>query len=247
MKRRLLPQLIAALLAIGCNNNTEKSDNTTTVNEDQPPVNATIAMADLLGSFVGSFGTNKITLLITKVTADSVEGRSVVGGNDRPFIGTVSSQNNIYSFIAKEPGDDQHDGTFEFKIDIKNPNKVEGSWAPNKATETITPKTYSLERKNFAYTTNVGEFPEASQRLLKDKDVNNLLKYELELMRNEIFARHGYCFKKKDLREQFEDKDWYVPHTVDVRGDLTEIEKQNIALIKKYEKYADQYGDDYGR
>ena len=45
----------------------------------------------------------------------------------------------------------------------------------------------------------------------------------------------------------FEDKDWYIPNTVDVKKDLTEIEKKNIVLIKKYEKYAEEYGDDFGR
>jgi hypothetical protein len=73
------------------------------------------------------------------------------------------------------------------------------------------------------------------------------MKEDLEFMRNEIFARHGYCFAKKDLRQMFENEDWYVPNTVDIRGFLTDTEKKNIALIKRYEKYADEYGDEYGR
>ena len=66
-------------------------------------------------------------------------------------------------------------------------------------------------------------------------------------MRNEIFARHGYCFAKKEFRQQFENEEWYVPNTVDIKGFLTEIEKKNIALIKRYEQYAEEYGDEYGR
>ena len=49
------------------------------------------------------------------------------------------------------------------------------------------------------------------------------------------------------LRQEFENEDWYVPNTVDIKGFLTDIEKKNIALIKRYEKYADEYGDEYGR
>ena len=45
----------------------------------------------------------------------------------------------------------------------------------------------------------------------------------------------------------FEMEDWYVPNTVDIRGFLTDIEKKNIEMIKRYEKYADEYGDEYGR
>ena len=90
-------------------------------------------------------------------------------------------------------------------------------------------------------------FPEASKRLLKEADVNNRLKDALELMRNEIFARHGYCFKKKLTREHFENKDWDIPNTADVKNDLTVIERKNITLKKKYEKYAEEYGDEFGR
>jgi len=66
-------------------------------------------------------------------------------------------------------------------------------------------------------------------------------------MRNEIFARHDYCFSRKEMRQQFENKDWYVPNTIDIKGFLTDLEKKNIALIKRYEKYAVEYGDEYGR
>jgi hypothetical protein len=93
----------------------------------------------------------------------------------------------------------------------------------------------------------VGAYPFASQRLLKPEDVENEMKEDLEFMRNEIFARHGFCFRKKHLRQQFENEDWYVPNTVDIKGLLTDIEKKNIAMIKRYEKYAEEYGDEYGR
>src|SRR3982750_4275631 len=46
----------------------------------------------ILGSYVGAFGDNKITLLITKAGGRSVSGRSIVGGNDRPFDGTLSQE-----------------------------------------------------------------------------------------------------------------------------------------------------------
>ena len=38
-----------------------------------------------------------------------------------------------------------------------------------------------------------------------------------------------------------------MPVFSDVTKELTEIEKKNIAMIKRYEKYADEYGDEYGR
>jgi hypothetical protein len=244
---RLSTLCFVLLLALNsCNNS---SPNTADKNTDKDAVanNPIVASVNILGSYVGSFGDNKITLLITKATADSVSGRSIVGGNDRPFAGILKFTDGIYNISAKEPGDDKYDGAFDFTIDSKQPNTVAGSWKPNTPTTTLKEKTYTLQRKEFRYLQDVGQFPQASKRLLKTEDVENLMLTDLGSMRNEIFARHGYCFQKKELRQQFENLDWYVPNTVDVKKDLTDIEKKNIVLIKKYEKYAQDYGDDYGR
>jgi len=244
--------LLAGSFLLACNSNKseksgdQKMDDTArasaTVTDNALAVNK---FEKLLGSFVGAFGDNKITLLIIKATKDSLLGRSIVGGNDRPFFGTVVEKDGAFAISAKEPGDDPNDGEFSFSISAANPDMVTGSWKPNNTKKPA--KEYSLERKKFEYKTDVGDYPEASQRLLKPKDVENLMKEDLMFMRNEIFARHGYCFKKKDLRQQFEMQDWYVPNTVDIKGFLTEIEKKNIDMIKRYEKYAEEYGDEYGR
>jgi hypothetical protein len=199
----------------------------------------------ILGSYVGQFGENKITLLITKAGGGTISGRTIVGGNDRPFDGTLSHEGDAYNIEAREPGDHKDDGIFRFTIPSADPSGLKGTW---KANDPKRPeKSYTLERRKFEYRKDVGSWPEASQRLLKTEDVENLPKSELAFMRNEIFARHGYCFAKKDLRQQFENQEWYVPHTVDIKDFLTEVEKKNIALIKRYEKYAEEYGDEYGR
>ncbi len=199
----------------------------------------------ILGSYVGAFGDNKITLMITKAAGGSLTGRSIVGGNDRPFDGTYTAQNAVYSVQAKEPGDHKDDGLFKLSVSASEPSKLTGTWKANDAKRPE--KTYTLERRRFEYRADVGGWPEASTRALKTSDIENLSKGELQMMRQEIFARHGYCFSKKEFRQRFENEDWYVPDTVDIRGRLTDIEKKNIALIKRYEKYAEEYGDEYGR
>jgi hypothetical protein len=254
---RSLFSLLVLFFLFGCSNNkpaensdSKKTDTTVAVAPaDEPKPSAPIAVVNplekLLGSFVGPFGRNKITMLITKVQGDSVVGRTIVGGNDRPFYGTFYKEGNFYFFNAKEPGDHKDDGEFNFVIGDESLDVVNGGWKPY--AKGRPEKEYQLQRKTFQYRTDVGDFPEASQRLLKPADVENMMKEDLEFMRNEIFARHGYCFSKRHLRQQFEMQDWYVPNTVDIRGFLTDIEKQNIALIKRYEKYAEEYGDEYGR
>ena len=198
-----------------------------------------------LGSFVGAFGDNKITLLISSIKGDSVQGRSIVAGNDRPFAGTIKKDNTFWKIHAAEPGDHKDDGVFDIAIDPAKADTITGTFTAN---DTKRPaKTFTLNRKKFSYDPTVGNYPAASQRLLTAADVENEMKEDLEFMRNEIFARHGFCFNKKHLRQQFELQDWYVPNTVDIKGFLTDIEKKNIALIKRYEKYAEEYGDEYGR
>ena len=240
MNRIVTIMLVSAVLFTACKPKSKNTDEKTGAASDA-------RSAKLLGSYVGSFGDNKITLLITKAVHDTVEGRTIVGGNDRPFTGWIKSDNGKFNITAKEPGDNINDGIFDLLFDEQNTNSISGSWKPVNSSATVSAKNFVLERRVFKYLKDVGEYPEGSVRLLTDDDVANQMKEELEYMRNEIFARHGYCFKKKALREQFENKSWYIPNTVDVKADLTEVEKKNIAKIKHYEKYAEEYGDDFGR
>lgn len=68
--------------------------------------------------------------------------------------------------------------------------------------------------------------------------MSGLSKEELRLARNEIFARHGRKFDDAQLQSYFESKSWYNG-TIDPddfsESMLSEIEKKNIELIKKYE------------
>jgi hypothetical protein len=88
----------------------------------------------------------------------------------------------------------------------------------------------------------------ASEVLLKSKDVENMYRADLEVMRNAIYARHGYSFKNPRMRILFDSYvPWYMPLSTDVTGLLTDVEKKNIELIKRYEKHATKYYDVFGR
>jgi len=80
-----------------------------------------------------------------------------------------------------------------------------------------------------------GKYPQASERILTDSDLQGLSKPELRIMRNEIFARHGYIFKSDDLKEHFGNQNWYAPKYADVNSMLTTTEQKNIKLIQSYE------------
>lgn len=88
----------------------------------------------------------------------------------------------------------------------------------------------------YEYNGTPGKYPEASDRLLKEKDVAGLSKEELRLMRNEIMARHGYVFKSDDLRSHFMAEPWYFPLMKNVGNSLTDIENENVKFIQAHEK-----------
>ncbi|MES2543824.1 MAG: YARHG domain-containing protein [Bacteroidota bacterium] len=86
-----------------------------------------------------------------------------------------------------------------------------------------------------------------STELLKKELVENLSKGDVFILRNLIFARHGYVFKDKTLRRFFDFHSWYMPVFFDVNKDLTKIEKKNVALLLRYEQNAKEYYQHFGR
>jgi hypothetical protein len=83
--------------------------------------------------------------------------------------------------------------------------------------------------------------PDSSSRRLTDSDLDEIKDDAdlLRLARNEIYARHGRIFDDEGLSEYFLSTDWYEPEipASDFSDDmLSQIEKDNIKLIKKYEE-----------
>ncbi len=83
---------------------------------------------------------------------------------------------------------------------------------------------------------NTGNYPQTSERYLTSSELYGLSQWDLKIMRNEIFARHGYIFQTDEMRNYFSGKSWYNPRYYDVNDMLTKVEKENIALIKSFER-----------
>jgi len=198
----------------------------------------------ILGTYVGPFGKWKITICLDRIIGNSVTGYSIVAGNERAFSGSWSNIGGDIAVIAKEPGDDKADGVFRFTWMSKTKSLL-GEWEPNE--KSIGLRKFDLPARKFKYNPKSGAYPQSSTRALAEKDVENLKNEELRIMRNEIYARHGYSFKLADMREHFDSLEWYMPMAVDVTTDLTKVEKENAAFIKRYEKYSEEYYDSFGR
>lgn len=105
-----------------------------------------------------------------------------------------------------------------------------------KEIEALKNKNSSQSNSNSSFfARGMGMFPEGSERRLTKDDLISLGSRELKIMRNEIFARHGYIFKTSDMINHFSGESWYKPIYNDVTAMLSTIEKANVNFIKSYE------------
>ena len=76
-----------------------------------------------------------------------------------------------------------------------------------------------------------------SSRRLDLRDLLELSKAELRLLRNEIYARHGQIFNSEDLRTHFSQESWYRPRFKEVDDSkFSATLKYNIEMIRAAEK-----------
>ena len=81
-----------------------------------------------------------------------------------------------------------------------------------------------------------GHYPELSYKVMDDAYFITKSKEQLQLMRNEIFARYGMIFAKNGKAyNHFIKEEWYKPWKKDVGDCLTPIEQKNLEKIKAFE------------
>lgn len=218
---------------------------------------------------------NKINITIEKIEDRKVFGYSVVAGNKRPFEGQLTYTVGYLSFLVQEPGDNRYDGEFEFGW-YPDRDGISGDWYANDKKLAVTKREYNLRKCIFEYnpdaaldeglvytglydsydretdeeegvTEDVLKYNPSTTKLMKE-DIENMYQADLEVLRNSIYARHGYSFKNRRMRYLFDHYvDWYIPMKTNILADLTDLEKQNIELIKRYEQHAEKYYDVFGR
>lgn len=79
------------------------------------------------------------------------------------------------------------------------------------------------------------EFTWLSQRYIDYSDIEYLDGSDLRILRNAIFAMHGYIFQSADLRNYFKRYWWYKPRYSNVQKYLNKYERYNIKFIRSYE------------
>lgn len=235
-------------------------------------IGAYIGMFEAVKMKAGGSIVNKINITIDKIAEGRINGHSIVAGNNRPFEGDFDASG--IKIEVKEPGDDKYDGVFMLNFDEEG-NNLSGTWTANNTKLKVNKRTFELEKRTIAYDKDL-DLPDiswavlynneygysdsegemltedvmafnASNTVLKKEDVENMYKGDLQVIRNAIYARHGYSFKNRKMRYVFDQIAWYTPVHTDVRTNLTDLEKKNIDLLKRYEGHAEEYYDSFGR
>ena len=84
--------------------------------------------------------------------------------------------------------------------------------------------------------------PESSVRRIEAWELYGLSRWECNVARNEIYARHGRIFRDEELAAYFASMPWYTPSvdpdTFDANASerLSQIELDNVYLILEYEE-----------
>lgn len=81
-------------------------------------------------------------------------------------------------------------------------------------------------------------FPDSANKYLSEDEIRKVDVDKMNIGRNEIYARHGYIFTDEEMKQYFENQQWYRERvTADqFKEDVfNSFEKKNIELIKKVE------------
>lgn len=97
----------------------------------------------------------------------------------------------------------------------------------------------SAKSSNVNYIADNPEYilPDSASAYYKKKDIKNLSAEEVQLARNEIYARHGRRFDTEWIADYFYEKSWYHPSVDEVSDqELNKYEIANRNMMVKYEK-----------
>lgn len=92
------------------------------------------------------------------------------------------------------------------------------------------------EWRDIVHNNDQTRFAFTSKMLINRAMLEYFDKPMLRIMRNEIYARHGYNFASADLKNYFSKQKWYKPVKNNSEVKLSEVEQYNVDIIKMMEK-----------
>lgn len=71
---------------------------------------------------------------------------------------------------------------------------------------------------------------------LSDSDLYGKSDWELDILRNTIYAKYGRTFRRSDLQSHFDQQSWYRRNSSFRESWLSSTEKRNVAFIAAYQR-----------
>lgn len=130
-----------------------------------------------------------------------------------------------------KPNSEEENADTESDIADETPEEqeieTEDTFSDKGSTEEIDYTNEDIEKDAFLFPSDSVLITEGELEKLDDKTV--------ELIKNEIYARHGYIFTNRALKKYFESFNWYEPNEEYSPNLLNQTEKANLKTIKKFQ------------
>ena len=136
--------------------------------------------------------------------------------------------NKAYRIVGEWNADDENKVTLRFEPYDKN---SEDECYPDETAQSIK-VTKTKWSSTVADKTIPGRYPYTSTKVMTIDELMVFIIDNLDIMRNEIFARHGHIFKSARYNDYFNAQPWYKGSIDDATNLLSEIEQLNVEQIK---------------
>lgn len=135
-------------------------------------------------------------------------------------------------FADDSAKDDEKEEIVEIIETPTTPNYETESYG-YQAVEEVAPVEY-LNLYDLPTGGSINQFKTLSNEYLDNEDISHLSSSELRILRNAIYAMHGYAFQSADLQEYFGQFYDYTPETRSTPN-FNSIEQANIRVIQANE------------
>jgi serine/threonine-protein kinase len=190
-----------------------------------------------------SYQTNQNTarggIILASIIASGLIGASIIIGfaiNKSPL--PIESSNNKNTSVSSSASQENQKTALSKNID--NPINSESPLPPSSAKTETNISHVSISNTSPINTTNATtkNYFWISQRRVTETDLVGKDGYELDIMRNTVFAVKGRRFDTPGLQEYFNQQSWYNPRYSPKQFPmslLSKLEQQNVEYIAKYQ------------
>lgn len=157
----------------------------------------------------------------------------------------VAVNTEFFGLMSEETIVDYEDKKIEDNSDDNSENDIEenevvvdaikGETADIADDEEYNEAEYELYDENTPQTHTVRYLYPSDKRIITESELNAMSQNEIALIRNEIYAKHGYIFQTEPYKSYFNAKEWYTPDPYFDVSEFNAIETANKDRIIEYE------------